>query len=73
MQAAPHVLNPSPNERLKTMKTYHKNAERQTPNLPSRITILAQAVSLRHDERSLLSFPQAAILISDLRPEYLQI
>ena len=45
MQAAPHVLNPSRNERLKTMKTYHKNTVRQTPIVPSWSTILIEAVT----------------------------
>ncbi len=45
MQLTPHVLNPSRSERLKTMKTYHKNTARQTPTVPNWMTILTQAVS----------------------------
>jgi len=45
MQLTPHVLNPSCNERLKTMKTYHKHTARQTPSVPSWSTILIEAVT----------------------------
>ena len=44
-EPASQVFNPLPDERSKTMRTYHKNIERQTASVPSWTTILAQAVN----------------------------